>query len=140
TFRSRLQHLPPLHSAGLWAAQRTAVMNLETSFGDDRPRALIQMVMGSGKTYAAITAIYRLIKYAKAHRVLFLVDRRNLGKQALNEFQQFVGPGGYKFTEEYTVQHLKHNAIAPACKICITTIQRLYSMLQGEEDYLEENE
>jgi type I restriction enzyme R subunit len=69
------------------------------------------------------------------------VDRNNLGKQTLNEFQQFVSPvNGYKFTEEYTVQHLKKNTIAPASKVCITTIQRLYSMLKGEEDFEEENE
>jgi len=135
TFRSRLQHLPPLHSAGLWAAQRTAVMNLETSFADDRPRALIQMVMGSGKTYAAITSIYRLIKYAKAHRVLFLVDRRNLGKQALQEFQQYTTPDdGRKFTELYNVQLLTSNTVDPIAKVVITTIQRLYAMLRGDAE------
>ncbi len=69
------------------------------------------------------------------------MDRNNLGKQTLNEFQQFVSPyNGYKFTEEYAVQHLKKNTIDPAAKVCITTIQRLYSMLKGEEDFPEENE
>jgi len=135
TFRSRLRHLPPLQSEGLWAAQRTAVQNLEISFADDRPRALIQMVMGSGKTYTAITAIYRLIKYAKAHRVLFLVDRRNLGKQALQEFQQYTTPDdGRKFTELYNVQHLTSNTVDPVAKVVITTIQRLYSMLRGDAE------
>ena len=99
------------------------------------------MATGSGKTFTAVNFCYRLIKYAKAKRILFLVDRNNLGRQTLNEFQQFVSPvNGYKFTEEYTVQHLKKNTIDPASKVCITTIQRLYSMLKGEEDFLEENE
>jgi type I restriction enzyme R subunit len=99
------------------------------------------MATGSGKTFTAVNFCYRLIKYAGAKRILFLVDRNNLGKQTLNEFQQFVSPvNGYKFTEEYTVQHLKKNTIAPAAKVCITTIQRLYSMLKGEEDFQEENE
>jgi type I restriction enzyme, R subunit len=47
-----------------------------------RPRALIQLATGSGNTIAAIAAIYRLIKYGSARRVLFLVDRSNLAKQA----------------------------------------------------------
>ena len=117
------------------------IANLERSLADNRPRSLIQMATGSGKTFTAVNFCYRLIKHAKARRILFLVDRNNLGMQTKSEFEQFVSPtSGYKFTEEYTVQHLKHNAIAPACKVCITTIQRLYSMLQGEVDYLEENE
>ena len=89
----------------------------------------------------AVVASYRLIKFARARRILFLVDRNNLGKQTLNEYQQYVSPyTKRKFTEEYAVQHLRRNTIDPAAKVCITTIQRLYSMLKGEEDFLEENE
>jgi len=125
----------------LWRVQIESIQNLEKSLAANRPRALIQMATGSGKTFTAVNFCYRLIKYADAKRILFLVDRNNLGKQTLNEFQQFVSPvNGYKFTEEYTVQRLSKNTIAPAAKVCITTIQRLYSMLKGEEDYLEENE
>ena len=139
--RTLLHQLPPLDSGRLWRVQTEAIQNLEKSLADNRPRALIQMATGSGKTFTAVNFCYRLIKFAKARRILFLVDRNNLGKQTLKEFQQFVSPyNAYKFTEEYTVQHLKHNAIDPASKVCITTIQRLYSMLQGEEDFLEENE
>src|SRR6188508_914746 len=99
------------------------------------------MATGSGKTYTACSFCYRLITFAKAKRILFLVDRNNLGRQTLNEFQQYASPyNGYKFTEEYSVQHLKTNTIDPACKVCITTIQRLYSMLRGEEEFAGENE
>lgn len=139
--RTRLKEMPPLPTGNLWRVQIESVTNLEASLALNKPRALIQMATGSGKTYTAVNFCYRLIKYADARRILFLVDRNNLGKQTLNEFQQFVSPiNGYKFTEEYTVQHLKKNSIAPAAKVCITTIQRLYSMLKGEEDFLEENE
>lgn len=133
--------MPPLDSTRLWDAQVASIENLEQSLALNKPRALIQMATGSGKTFTAVNFCYRLIKYAKARRILFLVDRNNLGKQTLNEFQQFVSPvNGYKFTEEYTVQHLKKNTIAPASNVCITTIQRLYSMLKGEDDFQEENE
>jgi type I restriction enzyme, R subunit len=132
-FRLRLQQLPELPTDGLWPAQVTAVRNLEKSLAEDRPRALIQMATGSGKTFTAITSIYRLVKHGGA-RVLFLVDRGNLGRQAEKEFQQYVTPDdGRKFTELYNVQRLTSNRIDPIAKVCICTIQRLYSMLKGEE-------
>lgn len=139
--RDLVRALPPLHADKLWDVQSDAITKLEISLAANRPRALIQMATGSGKTFTAVNFCYRLIKYAHAKRILFLVDRNNLGKQTLNEFQQFISPvSGYKFTEEYTVQHLKKNTIAPASKICITTIQRLYSMLKGDPEFDEANE
>ena len=139
--RTHLRDMPPLNTGHLWRVQIESIQNLETSLAANRPRALIQMATGSGKTFTAVNFCYRLIKFAGARRILFLVDRNNLGEQTLNEFQQFVSPlNGYKFTEEYTVQHLKKNTIAPAAKVCITTIQRLYSMLKGEDEFQEENE
>lgn len=141
TLRNKLKEYPPLITKGLRGCQVEAVTNLEESFGKNRPRALIQMATGSGKTFTAITFIYRLIKYAGAKRILFLVDRNNLGRQTLNEFQQYITPDdGRKFTELYNVQHLKSNTIDPVSKVCITTIQRLYSMLKGENEYDSENE
>src|SRR5437762_1681267 len=135
TLRGRLRSLPPLDQKGLWPAQFTAVTNLERSFAHDRPRALIQMATGSGKTFTAVTATYRLVKFPNAKRVLFLVDRANLGRQALKEFQQYSTPDdGRKFTELYNVQHLQSNKIDPVARVVITTIQRLYSMLRGDAD------
>src|SRR5262245_1821070 len=139
--RGLLRAMPPLNAQRLWGVQVESIQNLEASLADNRPRSLIQMATGSGKTFTAVSFSYRLIKFGRVRRILFLVDRNNLGKQTLNEFQQFVSPyTNRKFTEEYTVQHLKRNAIDPASKVCITTIQRLYSMLKGEEEFLEENE
>lgn len=136
TLRQRLREQPPLIPDALWPAQITAIHNLEHSLALNRPRALIQMATGSGKTFTAINEVYRLVKFAKARRVLFLVDRGNLGRQAYKEFQQFVTPDdGRKFTELYNVQHLRSNRLDPVSRVCITTIQRLYSMLKGEEDF-----
>ncbi|HUG71699.1 MAG TPA: type I restriction-modification enzyme R subunit C-terminal domain-containing protein [Pirellulaceae bacterium] len=139
--RGHLRHMPPLNVEGLWPLKITTLNNLETSLAANRPRSLIQMTMGSGKTLTAVIASYRLIKFADAKRILFLVDRNNLGRQTYKEFSQYVSPyNGYKFTDEYNVQHLRRNTIDPASRVCITTIQRLYSMLKGEEDYDEANE
>ena len=135
TLRGRLQMMPPLITTGLWDAQIEAITNLETSLADDRPRTLIQMATGSGKTFTAVSSIYRLIKFGGARRVLFLVDRSNLGRQTLKEFQQYVTPDdGRKFTELYNVQRLTTNVLDPVSRVIITTIQRLYSILCGEPD------
>jgi type I restriction enzyme R subunit len=134
TLRARLQHLPPLPTHGMRDCQVEGITDLEKSFAENQPRALIQMATGAGKTFTACAFTYRLIKYAGARRVLFLVDRSNLGRQATSEFQQFVTPDtGRKFTELYNVQHLTSNALDPVCRVTICTIQRLYSMLRGEE-------
>lgn len=133
--RSRLQRLPPLVPTGLRDCQFEAITHLEKSFQQNRPRALVQMATGSGKTYMAVSSIYRLIKFGGALRVLFLVDRSNLGRQTLKEFEQYVTPDdGCKFTELYNVQHLQSNHLDPVARVCISTIQRLYSILSGEPD------
>ncbi|MFW3345399.1 DEAD/DEAH box helicase family protein [Aliarcobacter butzleri] len=136
TLRNRLKSFPPLITDALRDAQTEAIINLEKSFGENHPRALIQMATGSGKTFTAINFSYRLIQHAKAKRVLFLVDRGNLGKQTFKEFQAFATPDdGRKFTEIYNVQHLKSNTIDSTNKVVITTIQRLFSILKGKEKF-----
>lgn len=134
TLRAGLIELAPLITEGLRGCQIEAIKGLEDSFAEARPRALIQMASGGGKTFTAVTTAYRLIKFARARRILFLVDRNHLGRQTLKEFQQYVTPDdGRKFTELYNIQRLTSNKIDPVCKVVITTIQRIYSMLKGEE-------
>ena len=132
--RKRLHRLPRLDPAGLRDCQISAIENLEASFKDDHPRALIQMATGSGKTYTAITAVYRLLKHADAKRILFLVDTRNLGEQAQQEFMAYVpSDDNRKFVELYNVQRLTSSFVASDSQVCISTIQRMYSILKGEE-------
>jgi type I restriction enzyme R subunit len=131
---TRLANLPTsdqMPTTNLWSAQIEAIQNLETSLAANKRRALIQMATGSGKTYTAVNFVYRLIKLAGARRVLFLVDRGNLGDQTLKEFQQFVTPDdGRKFTELYNVQHLPSAQLDRVSRVYFSTIQRLYSMLR----------
>ena len=139
--RARLRTLLPLDESRLWSVQARALGNLEESLGRSDQRALIQMATGSGKTFTAVNAVYRLLKHGGARRVLFLVDRNNLGRQAHDEFANFAPPDdARKFPELYTVQRLAANAINPAAKVVITTIQRLYSMLKGDAEYDSGNE
>lgn len=92
------------------------------------------MATGAGKTYTAATFIYRLLKFSDAKRILFLVDTKNLGEQAEQEFMTFKPTDeNRKFTELYNVQRLSSSYIANDSQVCISTIQRLYSILKGEE-------
>lgn len=132
--RDRLQDLPELDITGLRPAQITAIQNFEKSFKQGKPKALIQMATGAGKTFTAATFIYRLLKFAKAKRILFLVDTKNLGEQAEQEFMAFQpNDDNRKFTELYNVQRLSSSYIAGESQVCISTIQRMYSILRGEE-------
>lgn len=134
TLRGRLQSLPALDEQGLRPAQIRAIATLEHSLKENRPRALIQMATGAGKTFTACTFVYRLLKYADAKRILFLVDTRNLGEQAEQEFLKYQPvDDNRKFTELYNVQRLSSSYIASDSQVCISTIQRLYSILQGKE-------
>ena len=118
TTKARIRRMPPLVPANLWPAQIKAIQGLETSLADGRPRALIQMATGSGKTFTAFNFVYRLIQYANARRVLFLVDRNNLGRQTLKEFQAFRTPDdGRTFNELYNIQQLKSNKLDHVARV-----------------------
>jgi type I restriction enzyme, R subunit len=132
---ARLRRMPELDPEGLRDVQVRAIEGLEESLRNAKPKALINMTMGSGKTYVAVAEACRLLRYAGAERILFLVDRINLGRQAFTEFANYVTPDDRrKFTELYNVQVLRSNQIDPAAKVVITTIQRLYAILRDQPD------
>jgi type I restriction enzyme R subunit len=133
TLRNGLKTFPPFDTKGFRDCQIVAIQSLEKSFGENKPRALIQMATGAGKTFTAITAVYRLLKYSKAKRILFLVDTKNLGEQAEGEFLNYQpSDDGRLFSELYNVRRLNDSYIPTDTKVCISTIQRMYSILRGE--------
>ena len=134
SLRARLHDIPALDPAKLRDCQINAITELEKSFKLAKPRALVQMATGAGKTFTAITSAYRLLKHAKAKRILFLVNTRNLGEQAEQEFLAYTpSDDNRKFTELYSVQRLTSSYVPPDAQVCICTIQRMYSILQGKE-------
>lgn len=134
TLRNRLRVFPAFDTTGFRKCQVNAIVNLERSFGENRPRALIQMATGAGKTYTAITNVYRLLKFAKAKRILFLVDTKNLGEQAEEEFRKYKPTDDARlFPELYNVCRLTSSQIPNGSNVCISTIQRMYSILRGKE-------
>jgi type I restriction enzyme R subunit len=139
TLLARIRSMPAIDETGLWGKQATAIRNVESSLAQNRPRSLIQMATGSGKTFTAATICYRLIKHANAKRILFLVDRSNLGKQTKLEFDKFSIPETKrKFPAEYNVQHLTSNTVDTTSRVCISTVQRIFSILKGDKEMDEE--
>jgi len=133
TYRARLKRLPVLGTDGLRLAQVDAITGLEASLAQDLPRGLVQMATGAGKTFTAVTETYRLLKFGGAKRVLFLVDRNNLGRQALGEFRNYVTPDdGRKFSELYNVERLAGDEVQDSSSVLICTIQKMYALLRGE--------
>ena len=134
TVRNRMKHFPAFDTTGFRNCQITAIENLEKSFAANRPKALIQMATGAGKTFTAITAVYRLLKFTGVNRVLFLVDTKGLGEQAEREFLAYrPNDDNRSFFELYGVRRLKSSFIPSDAQVCISTIQRMYSILRGEE-------
>lgn len=134
SLRRSLNDLPELPTEGLRDCQIKAITKLEKSFKEFKPKALIQMATGAGKTYTAVTFIYRLLKFTEAKRILFLVDTKNLGEQAEQEFMSYLPvDDNRKFTELYGVHRLKSSYVPDNSHVYISTIQRLYSILKGTE-------
>lgn len=134
TLRNNLKNFPAFDSTGFRKCQIAAIENLDKSFADNRPKALVQMATGAGKTFTAITAAYRLLKYGKMNRILFLVDTKGLGEQAEREFLAYTPNDDLRsFSQIYGVSRLKSSFIPDDVQICISTIQRMYSILKGED-------
>ena len=134
TIRNNMKHFPTLDEKGFRKCQVNAIKNLDNSFAENRPKALVQMATGTGKTFTAITAAYRLLKYGKMNRILFLVDTRGLGEQAEREFLAYTpNDDPRSFSQLYGVRRLKNSYIPNDIQVCICTIQRMYSILKGEE-------
>ncbi len=135
TWRAKVRQLPELDEAPLRPAQITAIHGIEHSLAEQHfDRSLIQMATGAGKTYTAVTAAYRLLRFGGFRRILFLVDRNNLGTQTLNEFRNYRTPGdGRRFTEIYNVDKLTSAGTLGSSNVVISTIQRVYKALNDGE-------
>ena len=141
TWRGRVLSMPPYEDYDLRPASKIAVGAIEASLAEQtHSRSLVQMATGAGKTRMAVTESYRLIKYGGFNRVLFLVDRNNLGDQTLREFRDYTTPDdGRKFTELYNVDKLTSAGMVGSSNVVISTIQRVFSVLRGI-DVLDEDD
>lgn len=116
----------PIDLPGLRPYQIEAISEIEKAVAEDQRELLLAMATGTGKTRTAISLIYRLIKAKRFRRILFLVDRTELGSQAYeNGFEQIKLEGISTFTEIYNVCKLGDSSIAPETKVHIATVQSM---------------
>src|SRR6476469_8128366 len=122
-------------SEGLRPAQIEAVNGIEHALAEQRfARSLVQMATGAGKTFTAVTESYRLLKHGGFRRILFLVDRNNLGDQTQREFQNYATPDdGRRLTQLYNVDKLTSAGMVDSSDVIISTIQRVYAALRGQQ-------
>ncbi len=126
--------LPTLQKRGLRDCQYEAITELEKSFRSGQDRALMVLATGAGKTFTACLATYRMLNYTPMKRVLFLVDRNNLGTQTEGEFGRFrLTENGDPLNTIFEVNRLKSAKVKESDQIVISTIQRLFSLLSGKE-------
>jgi len=135
TWHGKVSQMPALLETGLRPAQIDAVKGVERSLAEQQySRSLIQMATGAGKTFTAVTESYRLLRHGGFKRILFLVDRNNLGDQTLREFRDYTTPDdGRKFTELYNVDKLTAAGMVDSSAVVISTIQRVFKVLAGQE-------
>ena len=134
TVRNNMKHFPEFDTTGFRDCQIKAIRKLDRSFAENHPKALVQMATGAGKTFTAITAAYRLLKYGRMKRILFLVDTKSLGQQAEREFMAYKpNDDPRSFAQLYGVRRLNSSFIPEDIQVCVSTIQRMYSILKGEE-------
>ena len=137
--------LPRLEKKGLRDCQYNAEIKLEESFKSGKKKALAILATGSGKTYLACLASYRMLNYTtNTNRILFLVDRNNLARQTESEFSLFNRTEKQKsLSSLYKINRLKKVDDING-DVVISTIQKLFAVLTGqnltEEDEDKEDE
>lgn len=126
--KSEYGALPLLEKRGL----RDCQYKLEESLKLGNKKNLAVLATGSGKTYLACLASYRLLNYTQTKRILFLADRNNLAKQALSEFSLFDRTENMQqMGNLYTIKRLRKENDVNA-DIVISTIQKLFAVLTGQ--------
>ena len=130
--KSEYGALPRIDRKGLRDCQYDAEVNLEKSLKQGKKKALAVLATGSGKTYLACLASYRLLNYTSTKRVLFLVDRNNLARQTETEFSLFDRTENQQpMSSLYQINRLK-NKDGIGGDIVISTIQKLFAVLTGQ--------
>ena len=130
--KSEYGALPRIEKKGLRDCQYNAEVALEASLKDGKKKALAILATGSGKTYLACLASYRMLNYTPVKRVLFLVDRNNLARQTESEFSLFDRTeNGHALSSLYQINRLRKPEDING-QVVISTIQKLFAVLTGQ--------
>ena len=115
---------PDMSALGLRYFQEDAVRAVEQAVVNGQQEMLLAMATGTGKTRTAIGLMFRLIQSKRFNRVLFLVDRRSLGAQALGAFED-TRINDDTFNSIFGVKGLTDKFPEDSTKIHVATVQSL---------------
>ncbi len=96
-------------------------------FRDGKMKMLVHMATGLGKTRTMVAFVKALLEYALAKRILFVVDRRTLARQAINKGFKFLSPtyNSHWITSASWRAHKNKNIHA----VVIDTLEQLYDKI-----------
>ncbi|MFZ4566483.1 MAG: type I restriction-modification system endonuclease [Prochlorococcaceae cyanobacterium] len=115
--------------------QRGAIEAAEAAIGAGQREILLAMATGTGKTKTCVALIYRLLKTGRFRRVLFLVDRSELGTQAADAFKETRMESLQSFADIYGIKELGEREPESDTRVQIATVQAMVQrLLLGSDD------
>jgi len=103
--------------------QKEAIIAVDKAIESGKRKMLLMMATGTGKTLNIAVQIKRMFDAGLIERVLFLVDRIELGKQAQETFNDYL--------KEYPSELLYGGRLKRESSIIIGTLPTIYSQLQN---------
>jgi len=119
---------------GLRDYQIKAIEKVEEAIEKGERTALLAMATGTGKTRTVVGIMYRLLKAKRFKRILFLVDRKALGNQAEDTFNEVVIEDLEKFNDIYDIKGIEHMRPDSETKIHVSTVQGMVRRVLYNED------
>ncbi|MCD1645312.1 type I restriction-modification system endonuclease [Aurantimonas coralicida] len=110
---------------GLRDYQQSAIAAVEAAVARGQRSILLSMATGTGKTRLALAMMYDFLRAKRFRRILFLVDRTSLGRQALDAMSTTDTSGFLKFDQVFSVAGLEQKFPEASDRVQVATIQAM---------------